>query len=180
MYRSTGITVVFLGLISTTGCVSPYGTPNNTGTGALAGGIVGAVAGGLAGGHHAAGAAVFGGLTGAVVGGLIGHAIDEDERYRQPPTVYYQQAPTVYYQQPATVQPQPQVPVQAPSSAAVPPLTVDDIKALDSAGVRKETIIAEIESSRSVYTRADIDALLQSNPHVDPAIIECMKKTGGR
>ena len=55
------------------------------------------------------------------------------------------------------------------------PFTVDDIKALDAAGVKKDVIIAEIGRSKSVYTQADITALQQSNPNIDPAIIKCMK-----
>jgi hypothetical protein len=35
----------------------------------------------------------------------------------------------------------------------------------------------EIGKSKSIYTHADITALQQSNPNIDPAIIECMKKT---
>jgi hypothetical protein len=60
---------------------------------------------------------------------------------------------------------------------ALIPLTVDDIKALDAAGVKKDAIIAEIQRSKSVYTQADIASLQQSDPHIDPAVIDCMKKT---
>ena len=69
------------------------------------------------------------------------------------------------------------VQTQAPPPEALIPLKVDDIKALDAAGVKRDAIIAEIERSKSVYTQADIAALQQSNPNIDPAIIECMKKT---
>jgi len=55
------------------------------------------------------------------------------------------------------------------------PLTVEDVNALDSAGVKKDVIIAEIGRSKSVYTEADITALQQSNPNIDLAIINCMK-----
>jgi len=44
--------------------------------------------------------------------------------------------------------------------------------------VKKEAIIAEIERSKSVYTQADIAAPQQSDPNIDLAVIECMKKTG--
>jgi hypothetical protein len=62
-----------------------------------------------------------------------------------------------------------------PPAEALTPLTVADIKALDSAGVKKDVIIDEIKRSQSVYTQADITALQQSNPNIDPAIIKCMK-----
>jgi hypothetical protein len=42
-------------------------------------------------------------------------------------------------------------------------------------GARKEVIIAEIGSSKSVFTQAGITALQQSNPNIDPDIIKCMK-----
>jgi hypothetical protein len=192
IYRTIGIAVALLELVLTSGCVEPNGQPNNTGTGALAGGIFGAVVGGLAGGRHAGRDALIGGLAGVVVGGLVGHMIDRDQQQRlqaqSPQTwqtiqhndaVYQQQQPTAppSVQAPAPAQAQPaQVPA-APAAALIP-LTVDDIKALDAAGVKKEAIIAEIERSKSVYTQADIAALQQSDPNIDIAVIECMKKTG--
>jgi hypothetical protein len=57
------------------------------------------------------------------------------------------------------------------------PLTVDDIKALDAAGVKKKAIIAEIGRSHSVYSQQDVDALQQADPNIDRAVIECMKGT---
>jgi hypothetical protein len=42
-------------------------------------------------------------------------------------------------------------------------------------GARKEVIIAEIGRSKFVFTQADITALQQSNPNIDPGIIKCMK-----
>ena len=75
-------------------------------------------------------------------------------------------------------QPQTTTPAPADSSEKMIPLTVDDIKALDSAGVKKEVIIAEIQKSKSVFTAQDIASLQQSNPNIDASVIECMKKTG--
>jgi hypothetical protein len=86
--------------------------------------------------------------------------------------VYQQQKEASRVQTPGQP-PQPQTP--APPAEALTPLTVDDIKALDSAGVKKAVIIAEIKASKSVYTQADITALQQSNPNIDQAIIDCMK-----
>jgi predicted lipid-binding transport protein (Tim44 family) len=189
-YRGIGIAVVFLELALTTGCVEPNGQPNNTGTGALAGGVFGAVVGGLAGGRHAGRDALIGGLAGVVAGGLIGHMIDRDQQQRlqaqSPQTlqtiqhndaVYQQQQQVVQPTTPAPTTPPPQAQTQSPPADALIPLTVDDIKALDAAGVKKEVIIAEIGRSKSVYTLADITALQQSDPNIDPAVIECMKKT---
>ena len=145
----------------------------------------------------------MGGLAGALVGGLIGHMIDRDQQQRlqqqSPQTlqtiqhndaVYQQQQQAAQAQTPGqapqtlTQAPQAQTPgqapqaqTQAPPAEALIPLTVDDIKALDAAGVKKDVIIAEIGKSKSVYTPADITALQQSNPNIDPAIIKCMKNS---
>ena len=185
-YRTIGVAVVSLGLVLTTGCENPNGTQNNTGTGALAGGAFGAFAGALAGGrHHALEGLFIGAAAGAITGGLIGHMIDRDQQQRlqqqSPQTLQtiqhndavYQQRQQVAQAQPPGQAPQAQTP--APPAEALTPLTVDDIKALDAAGVKKEVIIAEIGRSKSVYTQADITALQQSNPNIDPAIIKCMK-----
>ena len=203
-HRTIGVAVVSIGLVLTPGCVNPNGTQNNTGTGALLGGVFGAVAGGLAGGrHHAAEGVLIGAAAGAITGGLIGHMIDRDQQQRlqqqSPQTlqtiqhndaVYQQQQQAAQAQTPGqapqtlTQAPQAQTPgqapkaqTQAPPAEALIPLTVDDIKALDAAGVKKDVIIAEIGKSKSVYTQADITALQQSNPNIDPAIIKCMKNS---
>jgi outer membrane lipoprotein SlyB len=193
--RTIGVAVVSLGLVLATGCVNPDGTQNNTGTGALAGGAFGAFAGAMAGGrHHALEGLFIGAAAGAITGGLIGHMIDRDQQQRlqqqSPQTlqtiqhndaVYYQQQQAAQAPAPApapqaqTPGPAPQAQAQTPPTEAPIPLTVDDIKALDAAGVKKEVIIAEIGRSKSVYTQADITALQQSEPNIDPAIIKCMK-----
>jgi outer membrane lipoprotein SlyB len=187
-HRTIGVAVVSIGLVLTPGCVNPNGTQNNTGTGALLGGAFGAVAGGLAGGrHHAAEGVLIGAAAGAITGGLIGHMIDRDQQQRlqqqSPQTLQtIQHNDAVYQQQQQAAQAQtpgqaPQAQTQAPPAEALIPLTVDDIKALDAAGVKKDVIIAEIGKSKSVYTQADITALQQSNPNIDPAIIKCMKNS---
>ena len=185
-YRTIGVAVVSLGLVLATGCVNPNGTENNTGTGALAGGAFGAFAGALAGGrHHALEGALIGAAAGAITGALIGNMIDREQQQRlqqsSPQTLQtIQHNDAVYQQQQQAAQAQPsgqapQAQTPAPPAEALTPLTVDDIKALDAAGVKKEVIIAEIGRSKSVYTQADITALQQSNPNIDPAIIKCMK-----
>jgi predicted lipid-binding transport protein (Tim44 family) len=186
-YRTISVAVVAIGLVLTSGCENPNGTQNNTGTGALAGGLAGALAGGLSGGRHAGEHALFGAMAGALVGGLIGNMIDHEQqqklRQQSPQTLQtiqhndavYQQQQQAAHAQASGQAPQPQT--QPPPAEALIPLTVDDIKALDSAGVKKEVIIAEIGRSKSVFTQADITALQQSNPNIDPAIINCMKNS---
>jgi uncharacterized protein YcfJ len=186
-YRTIGVTAVCLGLVLATGCVNPDGTQNNTGTGALLGGAFGAVAGGLAGGrHHSGQGMLIGAAAGVFTGAVIGHMIDRDQQQRlqqqSPQTLQTIQHNDALYQQQQVAQAQtpgqaPQAQTQAAPAEALIPLTVDDIKALDAAGVKKEVIIAEIEKSKSVYTQADITALQQSDPNIDPAIIKCMKSS---
>ena len=177
MYRALGVALVSLELVSTTGCVSQNGQPDNTATGALAGGLIGALAGGLAGGRHGGRDALIGGLAGVIAGGLIGHMIDEQQRERlqaqSPQTLQTIQHNDAVYQQ---QQQAASTPDAAPAEKPVP-LTVDDIKALDSAGVKKDAIVAEIQRSKAVYSDADIAALQQSNPNIDPAVIEAMRKS---
>lgn len=67
----TGVVATALG---STGCTTPGGAPNNTGTDALAGGGLGAVAGGLLGAaaHAPVAGALIGGALGAGTGAAIG------------------------------------------------------------------------------------------------------------
>src|SRR6185369_7791946 len=75
-----------------TGCQYPNGQPNNTGTGALAGGAIGAVSGATIAGHRNAGAgALIGAAVGAIAGSIIGSSMDEEQRERlraQSPQTY--------------------------------------------------------------------------------------------
>ena len=136
--------------------------------------------------HHPELGAAIGVAAGMTAGAIIG-SINEQQRAKlqaQSPqtlaTIQHNDQVYQQQQQAAQAQPQgqaPQAQTQAPPPEALTPLTVDDIKALDSAGVKKEVIIAEIGRSNSHYTQADIAALQQSNPNIDPAVIDCMKKT---
>ena len=166
-HRMIGVTIVSVALVLTTGCVSPNGAPNNTGTGALMGGIFGAIVG-----------AAAGAISGAIAGHIMDQINDQQRAQLQqqsPQTlqtiqhndqiVQQQQQPTAT---PASGQPVP--PVGTPT-----PLTVDDIKALTAAGVKKDYIIQEIGDSKAVYSPADIAAAQQANPPVDPAVIDCLK-----
>ena len=194
-YRIIGVAIVSLGLVLATGCVNPNGTQNNTGTGALMGGAFGAVAGSLAGGrHHAVQGLLIGAAAGAITGAVIGHMIDRDQRQRlqqQSPqtwqTIQYNDAAYQQQQQAAQAQPQPSpaqpqaAPSQTPPAQTPPaatgtiPLTVDDIKALTAAGVKKEAITQELKISQSRFSPQDIAAAQQANPPVDPDVLAYMK-----
>lgn len=168
-------------LALTSGCNTP-------GQGAAAGGVFGGALGTAIGAatHHPELGAAIGVAAGMTAGAIIG-SINEQQRatlQAQSPqtlqTIQHNDAVYQQQQQAAQAQPQgqaPQAQTQAPPAEALTPLTVDDIKALDSAGVKKDVIIAEIGRSKSTYTQADIAALQQSNPNIDPAVIDCMKKT---
>ncbi len=197
-YRTIGVAVVSLELVLMTGCQNPNGTQNKTGTGALLGGAFGAVAGGLAGGrHHALEGVLIGAAAGAVAGGLVGHMIDQDQQQRlqqqSPQTLQTIQHNDAVYQQqqqqqqaaqaqPQPSQAQPQPPTSQTASAQTPPqtagtipLTVDDIKALTAAGVKKEAITQELKISKSKFSPQDIAAAQQATPPVDPEVIAYMK-----
>jgi outer membrane lipoprotein SlyB len=179
--RTIAVTIVSAILALTSGC-------DTAGSGAAAGGVFGGALGsaiGIATGHPELGAAI-GVSAGMVTGAIIGQ-INADQRARlqaqSPQTLQtIQHNDAIYQQQQQAAQAQsqgqaPQAQSQAPPAEAPTPLTLDDIKALDSAGVKKDVIIAEIGRSKSSYTQADISALQQSNPNIDPSIIDCMRKT---
>jgi outer membrane lipoprotein SlyB len=181
--RTIGVGIVSVGLLLMTGC--------DTGTGALSGAAIGAGLGAIVGhatGNTAAGAAIGAGL-GAMTGAVIGHinAQQQAQLQQQSPQtlatikhndeVAQQQQAAPSQTPPPQTQASPGQSPPPPATEALIPLTVDDIKALDSAGVKKDVIIAEIQKSKSVYTAQDIAALQQSNPNIDPAVIDCMKKT---
>ena len=79
MKAKGALLITVLGLIALllTGCTTPYGEPNYTGTGALIGGVSGAGLGAVAAHHEPAAGALVGGAIGAVAGGLIGHSMEE-------------------------------------------------------------------------------------------------------
>jgi hypothetical protein len=124
--QTIGVAIVSLGLLLTTGCVSPNGTPDNTGTGVLAGGAFGALVGALAGGpRHAGQDALIGGLAGALAGGLIGHSIDVQQQQilqQQSPQTWetIQHNDYVAQQQSAGPQPEPAPPQPDPASPPTP------------------------------------------------------------
>jgi hypothetical protein len=152
--------VLSLGLMSfmaagvlVTGCYSPSGMPDNTGSGALAGGATGAIIGSMA--RHPGAGALVGGAVGAVVGGLIGHGMDQAQEA--------------------------QLRAQAPQTLErveqVQPLTVIDIKALVKAGVGDDLVISQIRNSRTVYRLSTADIVELKNSGVSEKIIDFMINT---
>ena len=140
-----------------TGCETPYGTPDRTGTGALAGGGIGAASGaiiGAAAGNPAAGAAI-GGAAGLITGGLIGHSMDMDEQAR-----LRAQAPQTY--------------VRIEQGQ---PLSVADVKALAQARLSDDVIISQIRNSRTVYHLSASDIIDLKNSGVSEPVIAYMINT---
>jgi outer membrane lipoprotein SlyB len=193
MHRTIGVAVASMGLVLTTGCVSPNGAPDNTGTGALIGGAFGAIVGATADRAHPGAGALIGGAAGLIAGGLVGHTIDQEQQQRlqqQSPqtwqTIQHNDA-VVQQQQQATASSQQPSQSQTPSGQTAPsqttetttPLTVDDIKALTAAGVKPDAITQEIKISQSKFSPHDITAAQQANPPVDPAVIEYMNNHAG-
>ena len=113
-----------------TGCYTPEGRPDNTATGALVGAASGAGIGAAAAGRHDAGAgALIGAGAGALFGALLGHSADEAQEAR-----LRQQYPDTYARAVQGV-----------------PLSVADIKSMNKAGLKDETIIAQISNSHTVF-----------------------------
>jgi hypothetical protein len=170
-------------LVMTSGCDTTSGALTGAGVGAVLGNAIGAATG-----RPGLGTAI-GLAAGAATGAIIG-SINEQQRAQlqaqSPQTLAtIQHNDAVYAQQQGQPQPPPvqqpqsaqaQQPAPAADSAAMTPLTVDDIKALDSSGVKKDVIIAEIQRSKSVYTAQDIATLQQADPNIDPSVIDCMKQ----
>jgi uncharacterized protein YcfJ len=138
-----------------TGCETPYGTPDRTGTGALAGGAIGAVSGAIIGGRHAGEGALIGGAIGAITGGLIGHSMDQEEQER-----LRAEAPATYTR------------VEQGQ-----PLAVADVKAMSSAKVGDDVIISQIQSTHSVYNLSAADIIDLHNANVSEKVINYMINT---
>jgi uncharacterized protein YcfJ len=134
------------------GCETPDGTPDRTGTGALAGGAIGIVSGALIGGRHAGEGALIGGAVGAVAGGLIGHSMDQEEQER-----LRAEAPETY--------------TRVEQSQ---PLAVADVKAMSAAKVSDDIIISQIQSTHSVYQLSAADIIDLHNASVSEKVIQYM------
>jgi outer membrane lipoprotein SlyB len=173
MHRTIGIAVVSFGLMLVTGC----DTPSGAGIGALLGAGTGAV---IAAATHqdVAKGALIGAAIGGVTGGIIGK-INADQKAK-----LQQASPGTYEkiqrndeiakkQANASQTTTGQSPSQVTEAPA--PLTVDEIKAMTTSGIKPDVVVSTIKESKSVYTQQDIDSLKQTNPNIDPTIIECMK-----
>jgi len=138
-----------------TGCETPDGQPDRTGTGALAGGAIGAFSGAVLGGRHAGEGALIGGAIGAITGGLIGHSMDQEERER-----LRAEAPVTYER------------IEQGN-----PLAVADIKAMVSSKVGDDVIISQIQSTHSVYHLSAADIIDLKNSGVSEKLIQYMINT---
>jgi outer membrane lipoprotein SlyB len=138
-----------------TGCVSPNGTPDYTGTGALEGGAIGAVSGAAIGGRHAGEGALIGAAAGLIAGGLIGHSMDQEQQER-----LRQQAPQTY--------------VRVDQGQ---PLSVADVKALAKSGINDDVIVSQIRNSHTVYHLSAADIIDLRDAGVSNQVIDFMINT---
>ena len=140
--------------VAVTGCYNPNGTPDNTGTGVLAGGAFGAATGAIIGAaaHNAGAGAAIGALSGAALGGLIGHSADQQQEMR-----LRQQYPETYQR-----------------AQMGTPLSVADVKALSKAQVSDDTIIAQIVNSHTVYHLSATDIIDLHDTGVSQKVIDYM------
>ena len=139
-----------------TGCQYPNGEPNNTASGALAGGAIGAISGAAIGGPRNGGAgALIGAAAGAIAGGVIGNSMDQQQQER-----LRAQAPQTY-----THVEQGQ------------PLSVADIKALAAAKVSDDVIISQIRNSHTIFRLSTSDIIDLHNSGVSENVINLMINT---
>lgn len=144
------------------GCVNPNGTPNNAGTGILAGGAMGALTGAAIGGRcHAGPDALIGAAAGAVVGGLVGLAADQEQNAR-----IKAQTPPPYVVVPSV-----------PPTSSVQPTGIADVEAMTKAGVTDDVIIAQIQNTRTVYHLAAPDVIGLRNAGVSDKVLNFMIST---
>lgn len=140
--------------ISLSACVTPQGQPDNTASGALAGGAVGAIIGSTA-RHPGAGAAV-GAAVGALAGGAVGHGIDQAQQAQD--AQFREQA---YQQQALDTQ----------------PLTIDDIVSMSRARISDDLIISQIRNSRTIYHLRTADIVDLKRTGVSERVIDFMINT---
>ncbi len=150
--------VAVLGIVLT-GCETPQGTPDRTGSGALVGGAVGAASGALIGGAsgHGGEGALIGAAIGAITGGLIGHSMDQEEQAR-----LRAQAPQTY--------------VRIDQGQ---PLGLADIKAMARAGLSDDVIISQIRATHTAYRLGAGDIIDLHDSGVSQKVIEFMINTPG-
>jgi Glycine zipper/WXXGXW repeat (2 copies) len=145
-----------IGLLSLlSGCMTPTGEPDYTGSGALIGGASGATLGALADEGAPGAGALIGGAAGVIAGGLIGHSMDQQAQAARsaPPPAYY----------------------NSPPATAAP--SVEDVKAMTRAGVSEDVIIQQINNTHAVY-HLDANAIIDlKNSGVSQKVIAAMINT---
>ena len=143
--------------LAVTGCYNPNGTPDNTATGALAGGAFGAATGAMIGAaaHNPGAGAAIGAGSGMLLGALIGHSADQQQEMR------LQQQSQATYQR----------------AVQGTPLTVADVKAMSKAQVSDDTIIAQIANSHTVYHLSATDIIDLHDSAVSQRVIDYMINT---
>jgi hypothetical protein len=154
---------ILTGLLATglgsTGCTTPSGATNNTGTDALAGGAVGAGAGALIGAAARApvAGALIGGALGASTGAAIGSNQDRTQAYQA-----NQQAVS-----------------QAAAAQAARMLTPPQVVGLVAQGVDEQLIVNQIHTNGCVPLTPEDLSYLQQN-RVSPRVIGDMQATAAR
>ena len=146
------LAVVMAGL-SLSGCYTPSGQPDNTASGALAGGATGAIIGSMA--REPGPGALVGAAVGAVAGGAIGHRADHAREARL-------QAQRAQAQQ------------QMPQAQ---PIGIQDVKAMAKAGLGDQLIISQIQNSRTLYRLNSAEIIDLKNSGVSEKVIDYMINT---
>ena len=147
---------ILTAVILLTGCESPDGTANHTGTGALLGGALGAATGALIGGpRHGVEGALIGGAFGAVTGGAVGNSMDAEERAR-----LRAQSPQTYTR-----------------IEQHQPMGIADVKAMAASGLSDDVITSQIRNTRSIYQLSAADIIDLKNTGVSQKVIEFMINT---
>jgi outer membrane lipoprotein SlyB len=142
--------------VALTGCQSPNGEPDNTGSGALMGGAVGALSGAaIAGPRNAGAGALIGAAAGLIAGGLIGHSMDQAQQER-----LREEAPQTY--------------VRVDQGQ---PLGIADVEALAKAGVSDDIIISQIQNSHTVYHLSSADIIGLHQAGVSDKVVNFMINT---
>jgi uncharacterized protein YcfJ len=152
--KSLSLVLAVSTAVGVTGCVSPNGEANNTGTGALVGTLAGAGMGAAASRGNPAGA-LIGAAAGAIVGGIAGNIADQ------------RQAAELQRQAPATYER-----VQQGQ-----PLSVSDVTELTKSGISDDVIISQIRSSGTVFHLSSADIIYLHNSNVSEKVIDYMINT---
>jgi uncharacterized protein YcfJ len=138
-------------LISVSGCVTPQGQPDNTASGALAGGAMGAIIGSAA-RNPEAGAAI-GAAVGAVAGGAVGHSIDQAQDAQIRAQAHQQQVQNTQ------------------------PVTIDEIISMTKARISDDLIICQIRNSRTIYHLKPAEIIELKRTGVSERVINFMINT---